>query len=69
MLENAIHSGSLWLLSLTALFLGFFHTILGPDHYLPFVMMSRAERWSRAKTFRITLLAGLGHVASSLTIG
>jgi hypothetical protein len=29
-------------LTLTAASLGFFHTIIGPDHYLPFVMMSWA---------------------------
>ena len=45
------------------------HTLLGPDHYLPFVMMAHAGRWSRAKTARVTALCGLGHVASSLVLG
>jgi len=45
------------------------HTLLGPDHYLPFVMMAQAGRWSRAKTARVTALCGLGHVASSLMLG
>jgi sulfite exporter TauE/SafE len=45
------------------------HTLLGPDHYLPFVAMARARRWSRAKTIRITLLCGLGHVAGSVLLG
>ncbi len=53
----------------TAASLGFLHTLLGPDHYLPFVAMSRAGRWSRRKTVVITLLCGLGHVLSSVLLG
>ena len=34
---------SIALLSLTAISLGFFHTLLGPDHYLPFIVMSKAK--------------------------
>jgi len=45
------------------------HTLLGPDHYLPFVAMARARDWPRAKTIRITLLCGLGHVAGSVLLG
>ena len=60
---------SLSLLTLTAASLGFVHTILGPDHYLPFVMMSRAGRWSQSKTIFITILCGFGHVLSSVAIG
>jgi nickel/cobalt exporter len=45
------------------------HTLLGPDHYLPFVMMAHAGRWSRVKTAWVTALCGLGHVASSLLLG
>ncbi len=49
--------------------LGFFHTILGPDHYIPFIVMSKAGKWSWIKTCRVTLLCGLGHVGSSVVIG
>lgn len=56
-------------LTLTAASLGFFHTLMGPDHYLPFVVMARARRWSRASTAWITLLCGLGHIASSVVLG
>ena len=49
--------------------LGFFHTLLGPDHYLPFIMMSWARRWSGAKTALITLICGFGHIASSVVLG
>lgn len=56
-------------LVLTAVAIGVTHTLLGPDHYLPFVFMARARGWSRAKTQLITLACGLGHVASSVVLG
>ncbi|MCI0499711.1 MAG: sulfite exporter TauE/SafE family protein [Planctomycetales bacterium] len=49
--------------------LGFIHTALGPDHYLPFIVMSRVRRWSIPKTAWITFLCGLGHVLSSVVLG
>jgi hypothetical protein len=45
------------------------HTLLGPDHYLPFLALARARRWSRARTALVTLGCGIGHVASSLVLG
>lgn len=60
---------SLTLLSATAVSLGFLHTILGPDHYLPFIVLSQAKKWSVKKTMIITFLCGLGHVASSVILG
>jgi nickel/cobalt exporter len=53
----------------TAATLGFIHTLLGPDHYLPFVVMKRARKWSMAKTAWITFACGLGHVLSSVVLG
>lgn len=53
----------------TALSVGFFHTLLGPDHYLPFIVMAKARRWSRAKTAIITISCGLAHVGSSVILG
>lgn len=62
-------TGELAALSVAAASVGFFHTIFGPDHYLPFVMMSWARKWSSAKTAVITLLCGLGHIGSSVVLG
>jgi len=56
-------------LVITAASIGFLHTLLGPDHYLPFIMMSWARKWSRTKTIVITFLCGLGHIASSIVLG
>lgn len=60
---------SIALLSVTAVSLGFVHTILGPDHYLPFILLSQAKKWSLKKTMVITFLCGLGHVLSSVILG
>lgn len=45
------------------------HTLLGPDHYLPFIAMFRAGQWTRSKTLRITLLCGVGHITASIALG
>jgi len=57
------------MLSLTAAALGFIHTALGPDHYLPFIVLSRARKWNEAKTMWITFISGIGHVGGSVVIG
>jgi len=69
MLEQALQSQNVVVLIWTAFTLGFIHTVLGPDHYVPFVMMAKAENWSRWKTGVVTFLCGLGHVGSSIVIG
>ncbi|MBM4027312.1 MAG: hypothetical protein FJ280_18185 [Planctomycetes bacterium] len=56
-------------LLLTAGSIGFFHTLLGPDHYVPFIMMSWARRWSAAKTALITAACALGHIGGSVALG
>lgn len=53
----------------TAVTVGVIHTLLGPDHYVPFVAMSRAGRWSTRKTMGVTLVCGLAHVLSSVLLG
>jgi hypothetical protein len=60
---------SLGILILSALALGIMHTALGPDHYLPFIALSKARNWSTKKTVWITLLCGFAHVFSSIIIG
>lgn len=61
-------SGSSALL-LTALVVGITHTLLGPDHYLPFVALAKARKWSRQRMLAITAICGVGHVAGSILLG
>ncbi len=49
--------------------IGFFHTVAGPDHYLPFVVLGSSRGWSLTKTIWITALCGVGHVLGSVVLG
>lgn len=62
-------TAELKVLCITAASIGFMHTLFGPDHYLPFIVMSRARKWTALKTAVITFLCGLGHVLSSVVLG
>ena len=62
-------SPEILLLCSTAATIGLVHTALGPDHYLPFVMMARVRKWSLKKTIWITIFSGFGHVLSSVVLG
>jgi sulfite exporter TauE/SafE len=62
-------TSGLAILLVTAASIGFFHTLFGPDHYLPFIVMARARKWSLAKTAWITFLCGIGHIGSSVVLG
>lgn len=57
------------LLATTAASIGFAHTLFGPDHYIPFIVMGKARRWSMTKTILITIACGIGHVLSSVVLG
>ena len=56
-------------LLLTALVIGITHTLLGPDHYLPFVAIGKARQWTTRRILTVTFLCGLGHVAGSILLG
>jgi nickel/cobalt transporter (NicO) family protein len=62
-------SEELSILALSAAAIAFFHTLMGPDHYLPFIAMARARGWSLARTATITVLCGAGHILSSVLLG
>ncbi|HWO56499.1 MAG TPA: hypothetical protein VNN55_02920 [bacterium] len=62
-------NGQLKVLLGTDTTLGFIHTLLGPDHYLPFVALAKTKGWSARKTMVITILCGLGHVLGSIVLG
>ena len=45
------------------------HTVMGPDHYLPFIALSKARGWSFPKTLMWVIICGCGHVWSSVLLG
>lgn len=62
-------SGEIIVLAGTAATIGLVHTVLGPDHYLPFIVLSKARKWGAGKTALITFLCGVGHILSSVILG
>ncbi|MEM7763912.1 MAG: sulfite exporter TauE/SafE family protein [Pseudomonadota bacterium] len=56
-------------LAFTAGGIGLLHTAIGPDHYLPFVVLSKARDWSVRRTAAITAACGVVHVAGSVLLG
>lgn len=62
-------SNDLQVLMLAAITVSFLHTITGPDHYLPFVALSKSRGWSFTKTIFWTIICGCGHIWSSVFLG
>jgi nickel/cobalt transporter (NicO) family protein len=52
-----------------ALSVALLHTVVGVDHYLPFVVLGRARKWSLRKVLGITAACGTGHVIGSIGLG
>lgn len=55
------------LLLLAAGTVGFLHSIL-PDHWVPLAAIGRTQRWSIARVARVSFLASVGHVLTSIVI-
>ena len=55
-------------IAITGFSVAFFHAAI-PTHWLPFVLVSRARGWSRAKTLAVTVFAGMGHVTLTSLLG
>ncbi|PZF72248.1 hypothetical protein [Taibaiella soli] len=56
-------------LILSAITISCLHTASGPDHYLPFIVLSRSRKWSISKTIWWTVICGIGHILSSVLLG
>lgn len=53
----------------TSITIGLIHTLIGVDHYVPFIALSKSNNWAVKKTVYIVLLCGIGHVLGSIIIG
>ena len=51
-----------------SLLISFLHALI-PNHWLPVLAIGRKEGWSLYETSRITLIAGMAHVISTVLIG
>jgi len=63
-----VNGGLFETLLITAATVGSLHS-LAPDHWVPFAAVARARGWSAARTARVTLLCGFGHVTVSVLLG
>jgi len=53
----------------TAISIALIHTLIGPDHYIPFIALSKANNWTVKKTIFIVIICGAGHVLGSVILG
>lgn len=53
---------------ISSIVLSIVHALI-PNHWLPIVAVSRAEKWSRATTLWATAISGIAHIASTIIIG
>lgn len=58
----------LGILIITAITIACLHTVTGPDHYVPFIALSKSRGWSFGKTLLWTVICGCGHVWSSVLL-
>ncbi len=59
---------SYFLLLASTFSIAFLHA-LAPDHWMPFAVIGKVQKWSRFKLLWITFLSGIGHVGSSILVG
>jgi len=57
------------ILLLSTVSVGAVHTLVGPDHYVPFIALSRSRGWKLPKTVAITTLCAIGHILSAVILG
>jgi hypothetical protein len=62
-----MHMSSVPLLLVAAAVVAVLHSIL-PDHWVPLAVVARTQRWSVLRVARISALASVGHVVSSLVL-
>lgn len=55
-------------LAVAAISIGALHS-LAPDHWIPIAAVGRARGWSTARTARVVLACGFGHVTVSVILG
>ncbi len=55
-------------LIISSIVLSVVHALI-PNHWLPIVAISRAEKWSKGTTLWATAISGIAHIASTIGIG
>ncbi len=63
-----MNSPVLTTIAVTGFTIAFLHAAI-PTHWLPFVLASRVQKWSRGKTLLVTVVCGSGHVLFTAALG
>ena len=58
----------MWQLFLGSLLLGLIHPLF-PNHWIPLIAISKAEKWTNKETISATLITGFSHTLSTIIIG
>src|ERR1035437_70717 len=58
----------MWQLFLGSLLLGLIHPLF-PNHWIPLIAISKAEKWTNKETIGATLITGFSHTLSTIIIG
>jgi len=67
-MEMDYSSVGAWTLLTATFILAATHTV-SPDHWFPFIMVGRANKWKVSWVLGLAILAGIGHVGTSVFIG
>ncbi|WP_424245557.1 sulfite exporter TauE/SafE [Elusimicrobium posterum] len=59
---------SFWVVLIGAIGLALTHTVLAPNHYLPFIMIGKTRNWGIKKTMFITMLCSMGHLLGAVVV-
>jgi len=68
MSPSALEQPVLWSLLGGGFAAAFLHAAL-PTHWLPFVLVGRAQRWSLTRSLLAVTAAGLAHIATTVVVG
>ena len=58
----------MWQIFLGSLILGLIHPLF-PNHWIPLITISKAEKWTTKETVVATLITGFSHTLSTIIIG
>lgn len=64
-----MNDSSVMILLYASVSVAFIHTLVGVDHYLPFIVIGRSRQWSLQRIISFTALCGAGHVVGSVVLG
>ncbi|MFC1669287.1 hypothetical protein ACFL20_02775 [Spirochaetota bacterium] len=67
-MDGLLSNTGFWTLMTATFILAVTHTV-NPDHWFPFVMVGRANKWRISWVLGLALIAGIGHVGTSVIIG